>query len=139
MLKSDPYIKQQKRTVSYRRLLLSIGRSHPNPTPIFEDNNATIAQVLRDRLIPRTKHLDIIVTWLHEQYSRLRIDLIKATSNNQKADYNSKPHGGVNLQTKTLPLFEFDNYPPQNSEHYRLLELHRYNIGMHRGSFLIKK
>ena len=97
-----------KRTVSYCRLLLSIGRSHPNPTPIFEDNNATIAQVLRDRLTPRTKYLDILVTWLHEQYSRQRIVPIRATSDNQKSDYNSKPHGGINLQTKTLPLFGFD-------------------------------
>ena len=55
-----------KRTVSYRRLLLSMGQLHPNPTYIFEDNNATIAQVLRDGLTPRTKHLDILVTWLHE-------------------------------------------------------------------------
>ena len=125
-----------KRTVSYRRLLLSIGRASPTATPIFEDNAATIAQVLRDRITPRTKHLDILITWLHEQYSRERFVPIRATSHNQRADHNSKPHGGITLQTKALPLFGFSNYPPPDSKHYTLLELHLYNIGMHRGSFL---
>ena len=88
---------------------------------------------------PKTKHLDILITWLHKQYNRKRFVPIRATSTNQKADYNTKPHGGINLQTKALPLFGFNNYPPAHSEHYKLLELHKYNIGIHRGSFLIKK
>ena len=71
-----------KRMVSYRRLLLSIGRASPTATPIFEDNAATIAQVLRDRITPRTKHLDILITWLHEQYSQERFVPIHATSHN---------------------------------------------------------
>ena len=29
-------------------------------------------------------------------------------------------------------------YPLEGSEHYKLLELDKYNIGVHRGSFLLE-
>ena len=51
-----------KRTVTYRYLLISIGRDHPQPTTIFEDTIVTIAQVLKDRLTPREKQMDILIT-----------------------------------------------------------------------------
>ena len=56
-------------------------------------------------MTPRAKHLDILVTWMHEQYSRQRFVTIRATSTNQKADRNTKPH-------------------------YVLLELHNYYIAL---------
>ena len=43
----------------------------PSFTPIMDDNQATITQINKDRLTPRTKQLDIIITWLHYHYNRL--------------------------------------------------------------------
>ena len=128
-----------KRTATYCQLLLLLGRAHEKAKSKLKDNAAKIAQVLRDRMTPHIKHLDILITWLHEQYSRQHLVPICATSRNQQADHNTKPHGGITLQEKTLPLFGFHNYPPVGSEHYKLLYLQLYNIGIHRGSFLISK
>ena len=50
---------------------------------------------------------------------------------------NTKPHGGQTLQNKHLCLVGYKNYPPKGTKHYELLELGKYNIGVHRGSFLL--
>ena len=44
-----------------------IGRTIKGPTPSYEDNDATIHQIQKDKLTPRIKHLNIRMTWLHEQ------------------------------------------------------------------------
>jgi len=54
-----------------------------------------------------------------------------------KTNINTKPLEGKTLQTKHLWPVRYKLYPPQGTEHYELLELHQYNIGMHRGSFLL--
>lgn len=35
-----------------------------------EDNQATIKEVLKDRLSTAVRHLDVLITYLHEQYLR---------------------------------------------------------------------
>ena len=69
------------------------------------------------------KNLEILITWLHEQYGRERFTPICVSTKNQKADYNTKPYRCIILQAKDLPLFRFENSPPADSEHHRLLEL----------------
>jgi len=49
---------------------------------------------------------------------------------------NTKAHGGQILQEKRLQHVGYEFYPPKGTEHYKLLELAKYNIGPHRGSFL---
>ena len=56
-----------KRTKIFRRFFESLGRTIKGPTPSYEDNDATIHQIQADKLTPRIKHLDIMMTWLHEQ------------------------------------------------------------------------
>ena len=125
-----------KRTQIIRRWMTSMGRPLPTPTPIFEDNQATIAQVLKDRLTPNIKHLDIPVTYLHELYIRGVFCCPYTDSSMNWADLNSKPHGGTQLLNKTLWMIGERFYPPPNSEHFKLLQLEEYNIGSHKGSFL---
>ena len=86
------------------------------PTPIFEDNQATIAQVLNDRLTPRVRHIDVLVAFVNDQFSRERLTPIYCKSENNKADKNSKPHGGQTLQTKHLASngFNFIRHQIQN-------------------------
>ena len=44
--------------------------------------------------------------------------------------------GGNTSREKPL-MVGFKFYPPKGSVHYELLELAKYNIGVHRGSFLL--
>ena len=54
------------------------------------------------------------------------------------ADLNSKPHGGILLMQKLLWMVGARFYPPIDSTHFELLELGKYKIGTHRGSFLLE-
>ena len=64
----------------------SLNAPQPGPTPIFEDNQATIAQVLNDRLTPRVRHIDVLVAFVNDQFSRERLTPIYCKSENNKAD-----------------------------------------------------
>ena len=125
-----------RKTVWFRSILKSLNVPQPGPTPTFEDNKATIAQVLNDRLTPRVRHIDVLVAWLNEQFTRERFTPINCCSNENVVDKNTKPHGGQTLQKKHLATNGYKYYPPPNSEHYRLLQLDMFDIGPHGGSFL---
>ena len=68
--KHEPYIIPQGKTVWYRNTLLSLKSPQIGPTPTFEDNKATIAQVIKDRLTPRIRHIDVLVAWMNEKFTR---------------------------------------------------------------------
>ena len=61
-----PLFQATRRTLCYRSLCQSLNEAQIYPTPSFDDSTATIAQVLNDRLTPRVKHIDVLVTWLNE-------------------------------------------------------------------------
>ena len=126
-----------RRTLAYRSILGSLDTPQNQPTPTHEDNEATIAQVLNDRLTPRVKHIDVIISWLNNQFGRERMAPVACPSELEKGDMNTKPHGGSTLQQKYLPLVGYQFYPPPNSTHYKLLQLNEFEIGTHRGSFLL--
>ena len=92
--------------------------------------------MIKDRLTPRIRHIDVLVAWMNEQFARERLAPVYTATMNNKADKNSKPHGGQTLQAKHLDTVGFPFYPPPDSEHYTLLQLDQYTIGKHRGSFL---
>ena len=50
---------------------------------------------------------------------------------------NTKPHGGKTLVDKVFFIIGYKFYPPQSSTHYTLLNLHKYNISVHRSLFLL--
>ena len=126
-----------KRTLEIRRFLESMNDSVSGPTPVFEDNQATIVQIKKDRLTPRIRQLDMVLTWLHYQYVRGTFSPLYIVTTNNKGDMNTKPHGGETLVGKIFAIIGYKFYPPPSSLHYTLLELHKYNIGVHRGSFLL--
>ena len=51
---------------------------------------------------------------------------------------NTKAHGGHILQTKHLCLIGHKFYPSNGTKHYEFLDVENYNIGIHRGSFLLE-
>ena len=128
-----------KRTLLYRDVLASLGLPQPEPTVTHEDNAATIAQVIKDRLTPRVKHMGTLIGWLNEQFSRGRMQPATCSTDNMDADMNTNPYGGFRLQKKYLSLIGHQFYPPPTSEHFILLELGKYNINPHRGSFILNK
>ena len=109
------------------------------PTPIMEDNQATIIQIKKDRLNPHIRQLDIVLIWLHYQYIRGTFLPFYIDAKEKKGDINTKPHGGETLVTILLSIIVFKFYPPTTSKHYILLDLHKYNISVHRGLFLLLK
>ena len=117
-----------KRTNTLRRILLQLGSPQLRPTVICEDNQPLIAEVLQNRITTNVRHLDIPLAYLQEQYQRLAFDLKYTHTTLQLADINTKPHGGPSLQKATLSLIGFQHYPPSTSNHYKLLELEKYNI-----------
>ena len=123
-----------KRTIEIRRLLHCLGFPQLQPTTISEDNQATIAEVLNDRLTSQVRHLDTIISWLHENFVKHIFHPEYTNTKLQSADINTKPHGGPDLKSMLLPLIGFQHYPPKGSEHYKLLQLDIYNISSTRTS-----
>ena len=124
-----------RRIIVHRRFLMSAGHPIQGPTIAYEDNSATITQVLKDRLTPQVKHMDLKVTWMHQQKLIGIFTPHPCPTDRQQADFNSKPTGGCQLQNSVLHLVGARFYPPKDSEHFCSLELDKYDIGIHRGSF----
>lgn len=117
------------------RFLASGGFPVGPPTRAFEDNSATISQILKDCLTPQVKHLDLKVTWLHQQKLIGIFHPFTCPTRHQLADFNSKPTGGESRQQGFLYIVGARFNPPSGSKHYTLLGLGDYNIGIHHGSF----
>ena len=117
-----------KKTIEIRRLLLQLGHAQLQPTIINEDNQPLITEVTHGRITPNVRHLDVPLAYLHEQYLRKIFDLHYIITSLQQADINTKPHGGGSLKNVILDLIGFSFYPPASSDHYKLLQLDKYNI-----------
>ena len=124
-----------RRIIVHRQFLASAGHPVSALTIAYEDNSATISQVLKDPLTPQIKHLDFKVTWIHQQKLIGIFRPEACPTDRQLADFNSKPTGGNQLQKSVLFLVGARFYPPPGSKHFVLLELDKYLIGIHRGSF----
>ena len=77
------------------------------------------------------------MTWLHEQEDKTYV-AIYCRKDLNKSDINKKAHRRQILQTKHLCLIVYTVYPPKGTNHYDLLDMGRYNIGIHRESFLLE-
>ena len=129
------FFKAIKRRSVCRRFFESLGMPITYLTSSYEDNNATIQQ----KLTPIIKHMDIMMLWLHEEYALETYVAVYCNIRQNKADLNTKSLGGETLQIKHLWSVGFQLYPPNGTDDHKLLELHRYNIGMHGGSFLLDR
>ena len=95
----------------------------------------TISQVLKDRLTPQVKHLDLKVIFLHQHKLLKTFKPEPYPPDRQLADFLTKPTREGQLQKSVLHLVGAQSYPPTGTEHHKLLELQKYSIGIHRGSF----
>ena len=60
-----------------------------------------------------------MMTWLHEQHQYERFGAIYCNTDLNKADMNTKAHGGRILQEKHLCMVGYKFYPPKGSKHYK--------------------
>jgi len=98
------FFKGIKRTILFRRFLESVGKPVKGPTPAYEDNDAAILQIKADKLTPRIKHLDIMMSWSHETGNYGQFVAIYCETHLNINDMNTKPHGRQTLQNKHLWL-----------------------------------
>ncbi len=117
-----------KKTIIIRNFLKTIGYPCKTPTTTYEDNSATISQVLKDRITPKARPVDILVTNLHDLYLQEVFEIKSCKTNYMLADINSKPLGGDSLHNKVLWIIGHRYFPKIGSRHYRLLELDKYSI-----------
>ena len=83
--------------------------------------------------------MDMVLTWLHHLYIIENFIHIYIITTLYKVGMNTKPYRGKTLQKILLPIIVFHFYPRPGSNHHIHLELSSYNIGVHRGTFLIIK
>ena len=123
-----------KETISLRHLLTNLGLSIPKPTVTYEDNQATIRQVLANRLTPQVRHLDVLITWLNEQHLKGIFTPHYTKTTHMLADFNTKPTGGKHLHTQHQLIIGANDYPPSDTKHYYALDLHKYSTNNYRTS-----
>ena len=107
--------------------MTNLGLPIIKPTVVYEDNLATVQQVLKDRLTPRVRHLDVLITWLHDQHTCGIYTPNPINTNEMLADLNTKPQPPVILHRLCFILFGMNYYPPKSSEHYKLLRFQYYD------------
>ena len=90
-----------------------------NLAPTYADNNATIQQIQTDKLIPRIKYVDIMMSWLHGECALETYVAVYYHTRQNKADLNTKSLGGETLQTKHVWSVGYQYYQPIRSEHHR--------------------
>lgn len=119
-----------RKTFCIRNFLLSIGHRLQHPTPMFEDNLATISQVLHNRIAPQARPIDVLVTGLNEHYLRGTYAISHTKTDKMLANFNTKPMAGDNLQQPVMWTVGHRFYPTlaTNPTHYKLLQLHIYPI-----------
>ena len=86
-----------------------------------EDNQATISQVMQDRLTPNVRHLGVLITWLHEHYNKGTFIPTYTKSTKMMADINTKPTGGTMLHNMVYSLIGVQYYPSPHTLHYKQL------------------
>ena len=127
-------LQQHNTTLLLCHFLHVLGHPQQNPTILHCDNQPAITEIIKDHLASQVRHLDVMITYLHEHYILGYFHLQFIPTHLQKVDINTKLHGGEQIRSMILDLIGFQFYTPPYSAHYKLLHLHIYNI-----SYLLHK
>ena len=69
-------------------LYILLGYPIGPPSKLYEDNQATIKRVLKDRITPQSRTPGILITALHELHPRKKFDMVYTRPNMQPDDLN---------------------------------------------------
>ena len=102
-------------------ILASFVTNFNSPTPIFEDNKGTRDMLDAQQTTSNLKHLDVPLTYVHEQHENSVILCLPCKSEHMFADTMTKQETGPkHLQARDWYVGK-KFYPPVNSKHYQLL------------------
>jgi len=111
-----------------RPILKHLGMTIKDATTVYEDSQPTIDIVQANHLTTRVKHIAVPIAYIHEQYVLLTVKPEKLLGRLQPADMGTKALPGPQVDRH----FEYASgarfYPPAGSEHYKLMELHLYDV-----------
>lgn len=107
-------------------LFIRIPTRNVRPLPIYTDSQPAIDSIASNTITSRIKHIAVPTTFMHEQVQMNKVEFRKVDTKLNIADSGTKP-------TPVATFFHhFDFaigvrfYPPESSEHYKLLELHKF-------------
>jgi hypothetical protein len=109
-----------------RNFLAGIGYPHGKPVITYEDNQATVASVLADRTMPRLRHIDVLITSLHEWHLAKHFALHQTRSDLMLADVNTKPLAGEQFYKRIYHAQGVRFYPAQGTDHYKLAQFEMF-------------
>ena len=111
-----------------RPVLKQMGVKITAPTKIYEDSQPTIDIVKANHLTTRVKHIAVPIAYIHEQYVLLTVDPEKIKGIIQPADVGTKTLPGPQVDAHFGYIRGERFYPPSDSEHYKLLEMHLHDL-----------
>lgn len=92
-----------------------------SPTPIFEDNKGTRDMFAAQQVTSNLKHIEIPLSYVHEQHENQAITCLPCSSKNMFADTMTKQETGTKHIAARNWYVGKQFYPPVNSKHYELL------------------
>lgn len=93
-----------REALTARHLLTELGYSHPGPTPLLCDNQATVKMTEDPKHDSRLKHVDVQWHWLPEQVDYKRLDISYIPTIDMVADIFTKALPGTTHQTLCIAL-----------------------------------
>lgn len=95
--------------------------NYNSPTPIFEGNKGTLNMLQAQQVTTNLKHIEVPLTYVHEQHEISTITCLPCSSANMFADTMTKQETGPkHLQARNWYVGK-KFYPPVNSQHHKLL------------------
>ena len=108
-----------KKIKSFSHFLISssIHDFHPHPIQLHGDNKASLNIIRQNKISPRSRHLDIPVTFSHEHMQRQYLSLHHIDSKRNAADISTKPTTGPIHSRHWKFLRGIRNFPNESTFH----------------------
>ena len=103
----------------------SVGYPIEYLSQLHKDSHTIIKWFIIESIIPKAWHIRILVIALCEHHQRQTFCMVNMRSKLQLANLNTKTHGGQILRDLNDFMTGASFYPPQGSEHYKFLFLHK--------------
>ena len=108
-----------KKIISFSHFLTSSGlhKAHPSPIQLYADNKPSINIVQQNKISPRSRHLDIPVTFTYEKLQQKYFTLNHLNTKLNAADMSTKATSGPAIKRHWNFLRGLRNYPPPDTSH----------------------
>ena len=96
------------------------------PLPIYADSQPMIDALNANTVTTRVKHIAVPIHFIHQQIKTARITLRKIGTHLNLSDSGTKPNPSPTHFRHFDQAIGVRFYPPSDSEHYKLLDLHKF-------------